>query len=86
MRFDLKSYELESGKLQAFAWPGGYPVFYVTGNCGVLCPKCANDNRKLLNDPDDKQWYVIGVDINYEDYHLFCDNCNSQIEPAYEDD
>jgi hypothetical protein len=31
----------EAGKLITYAWPGGYPVFYVTADAGILCPDCA---------------------------------------------
>jgi len=35
-----------SGKatLPAFAFPGGYPIGYVTGECAVLCSGCAQDS------------------------------------------
>ena len=82
-QFDLDAHRMENGKLPTYAWPGGYPLFYVTADGGILCPKCANDNITLLTDPDDRQWYVIGVDTNYEDDTLQCDNCNQLIEAAY---
>jgi len=67
----------------AIAWPGGYPLFYVTADNGVLCPKCANKNLKLTLCPDDKQWFIAAADINYEDGALYCDNCSGRIESAY---
>ena len=79
-----KTCELENGKLASYAFPGGYLMFYITEDCGVLCPDCANENRELTYDPDDKQWYIIAADINHEDNGLFCDNCCKQIEAAYE--
>ena len=30
------------GELITYAWPGGYPVIYITEDSGVLCPNCAN--------------------------------------------
>ena len=68
-----------------YAWPGGYPMFYITGDGGVLCPKCVNENLELL-DEFDPQWYVIGYDVNYEDEHLYCDHCGEKIESAYGED
>lgn len=82
----LKPYMMENGKVQSYAFTGGYPIYYITADCGVLCPDCVNKNLELLNDKNDKQWHVVAADINYEDNSLYCDNCNKQIESAYGDD
>lgn len=67
-----------------YAWPGGYPIFYLCADGGVLCPKCANDNIALTTDPDaEKDWRIVASDINYEDDWLFCSHCNKLIESAY---
>jgi hypothetical protein len=76
---------MENGRMPAYAWPGGYPLYYMTADCGILCPDCMNDNLELTKDKDDKQWYVIAANANYEDQDLWCDNCNKQIESAYGD-
>ena len=73
----------EKGEYDYYAWPGGYPLFYITKDCGVLCPKCCNENKELLNDEFDKQWFVIAYEINYEDETMYCDHCNEKIESAY---
>ena len=67
------------GKLPAYAWPGGYPVYYLDGEDNVLCSKCAN---KSLNDFIEKFRPIVG-DINYEDASLYCDQCSERIESAY---
>jgi hypothetical protein len=77
--------------LDFYAWPGGYPMYYVTKDNGVLCPQCANDNSALcLAAPDsmdfDPQWALVDFDINYEDTDLYCDHCNNRIESAYAED
>lgn len=82
----IKKYTMENGKVQSYAFPGGYPIHYITADNGVLCPDCVNKNMKLLNDKHDKQWYVVDAEINCEDNSLYCDNCNKQIESAYGDD
>lgn len=66
----------------AWAWPGGYPLFYTTKDGGCLCPTCANDNLELTVQ-DDPQWEIVGQEINYEDTELYCDNCGEHIEGAY---
>ena len=73
------------GTLPAYAWPGGYPIFYITADSGVLCPDCAN-NSEQTRDPVDPQWRLMGQDVNYEDPNLFCDHCDKRIESAYAED
>jgi len=66
----------DNGKLISFAWPGGYPVFYLDKENSVLCPDCAN------RDVDQSQ-EVIAADVNWEDSALYCDDCSKRIESAY---
>jgi len=70
---------------EKYAWPGGYPIYYLTKDGGCLCSKCANDNLELTLG-DDPQWQITDADINYEDTTLYCDNCQEFIESAYGDD
>lgn len=86
MAFNLKDYALENGQLESYAWPGGYPLYYLTKDCGTLCPKCCNENLELLFDPNDPQWFLVAVGVNWEDTSLFCDHCSHRIESAYGDD
>lgn len=65
------------------AFPGLYPIYYVTQDGGILCPKCVNANLGLCADSSDSQWYVIASDINYDNDGMQCDNCGCQIESAY---
>jgi phage FluMu protein Com len=88
----------EDGKFDTYAFPGGYPLFYLCADGGVLCPDCANNNNEVYIDSDDKtpeekearfndpQWHIIAVDINYEDTTMYCDHCNKHIVSAYGDD
>lgn len=67
-------------KVEKYAFPGGYPLFYyVESDDGKFhsCPSCINRNRVGKN--------VIRCDghINYEDDSLYCEVCNKQIESAY---
>lgn len=75
--------------IEAYAWPGGYPIFYVCADGECLCPKCVAENRELIESaPEylDDQWNVIGQDINWEDSSMYCAHCNSRIESAYAED
>lgn len=60
---------------EAYAWPGGYPMYYVQDDSTVLCPKCAEDVEEEL-----------ASDVNWEDPDLYCDECGERIESAYSED
>ncbi len=82
----------DDGTLPAYAWPGGYPLFYICQDGGTLCPACANGGKGSLayvgESPDsinDAQWNVVGQEVNYEDDSLFCDHCNAKVDAAYVD-
>lgn len=79
----------DDGTLASYAWPGGYPIYYICKDSGVLCPKCANSKecKEALEDcPDDAQWLIVAAGINYEDPDLYCDHCSERIESAYAED
>jgi hypothetical protein len=79
-----------------YAWPGGYPTFFVCDDGEALCCKCAwieayevmraiNARNYAISRAQSwkSDWPVVGADINYEDTSLYCANCNEQIESAY---
>ena len=70
-----------SGPLDFCAWPGGYPIIYVT-KCGeVLCAECAEGARDNPDECDP----VEGRDCYYEGPTETCANCGAEIESAYGD-
>jgi hypothetical protein len=81
----------DNGKLPAYAWPGGYPIYYLCADGGCLCPKCANgENGSEAYDgayvPEQgKDWHLVAQDIHYEGAPLVCDHCAAIIESAYGD-
>jgi hypothetical protein len=75
---------LENGKLPAYAFPGGYPIFYLAADNGVLCPDCAN--AYTPDRDNERQLKPVECDINYEDDSLYCEHCNKRIESAYAED
>jgi hypothetical protein len=80
-------YKDEDGKYTSFAWPGGYPVYHICDDSGVLCPTCANDpNNPVHEDKPDDGWRIIGSDINWEDAELSCNQCIRRIESAYSEE
>ena len=80
----------KDGNFRAYAWPGGYPIFYLCEDNGVLCPDCVNSNVKHIVDAtiarDDKQWALAASDANWEDAEMSCDNCGQRIPSAYAED
>lgn len=75
----LKEIRDANGQLPSWAWPGGYPVIYLTRDNLVVCPKCAN--REV-----DQSQEVVAYDINWEDPTLQCDDCSERIQSAYGED
>jgi hypothetical protein len=65
----------ENGALPAWAWPGGYPIVYVTKDGLVVCAKCA--------EPTDCSDPAIAYDVFYEGDPIACDDCGVTIESAY---
>lgn len=78
--------------LSKWAWPGGYPIYYIDGACDSLCPECAEKLRRHVNTQlkEDgfllKEEVIIGQDVNWEDASLYCEDCGRRIESAYAED
>jgi hypothetical protein len=75
-----------AGRLPAYSDLGGYPIFYVVKDGGVLCPACANGaNGSLAAEPEqeDAQWAIVEADIHWEGEAWPCDHCGGDIESAY---
>ena len=62
-------------KLPKWAWPGGYPLYYLDNENNVLCPACASK--------DGYESEPVACDVNWEDPDLYCDDCGERIESAY---
>jgi len=56
---------------------GGYPLFYVSRCNDALCADCVD---QLAEEDSDA---VTTPAINWEDNHLYCDECSTKIESAY---
>jgi hypothetical protein len=68
----------------AYAWPGGYELFFITSDGAAICFNCARENFALIADSIRNDicdgWKVIGCDIaEYYDESLYCDHCSRQI-------
>ena len=65
--------------LDAFAWPGGYPMFYLDGNNSILCADCASESCS----DDIPKFRPVACDVHWEGDPLTCEHCNTDIESAY---
>ena len=57
--------------LPAFAWPGGYPIYYLDAEGSVLCPDCANRNHEYTARLEDAA--II------EEGGVICDQCGATV-------
>jgi hypothetical protein len=77
----------EQLKTGAYAWPGGYPLFFITHDGAALSFDAAKENRELITesiaDDCNDGWQVVGCDVNWEDSELICDHSGEKIESAY---
>ena len=71
-----------------YAWPGGYPLFFITADGAALCHACGRKEARqitaAIRDRDRHGgWCVEAQDVNWEDGTMICDHCSGRIESAY---
>ena len=81
---ELSSLELRKYIRTKYAWPGGYELFGICNDGGVLCCDCmrleyyqiAYSRRHQIND----SWRVVAIDCaaNYDSL-IYCEHCNKTI-------
>ncbi len=75
-----------------YAWPGGYPLYWVMGDGGACkFEVCKAKRREMLmalasGDASDAEWRPIALEVNWEDAGLYCDHTGSRIPSAYAED
>lgn len=81
----ITSLQLRKDIRDRFAWPGGYEMFGITKDGGILCVPCMRNNywqiaysrKNGINDG----WYVEAVGCTEEiDNAEWCSHCNQKIE------
>lgn len=74
-------------KAGPFAWPGGYPVYFICSDGEPLSFRDAWQNAtricSAIRDRDRGGWRVIGAEINWEDPSLFSSHSGERIPCAY---
>ena len=73
----------------AYAWPGGYPLYFVTADGGALSFVSAEENAAQIRDAliardTSSGWCVMALETNWEDRNLTCDHSGARIVCAYE--
>lgn len=73
-----------------YAWPGGYPLFWVMADGGACAFHVAKDERRfmlqaLADNCRSDQWRPVALEVNWEDSLLRCDATGELIESAYGD-
>jgi hypothetical protein len=79
--------DLKQALRKPYAWPGGYPLYFITSDGAALSFKAVRENLRsvlwsIKNGVNDG-WRVQAMDINYEDNELYCDHTGEKIESAY---
>lgn len=69
------------GSLAVYAWPGGYPLFYICHDDRRILVTCVDCARKVEKESDDVR--VVKAHINWRDENLYCEVCDDLIECAY---
>lgn len=73
-----------------YAWPGGYPLYFIMSDGEALSFKAVEENACLIRDAiiqkDNSGWRVVSIEVNYEDDELYCSHSGDKIECAYGED
>ena len=71
----------------SYAWPGGYPLFFIMEDGEAMSRAAVRDNlRSIIDSIANRRgdgWRVIGMEINWEDDSLTCCHTGERIESAY---
>lgn len=67
----------------------GYPIYFICADGGILSVDAAREQRDRIVDAisdegSNRQWEVIGCEINYENTDMYCDHTGKLIPAAYE--
>ena len=70
-----------------YAWPGGYPLYFVTSDGGALSFDTVRAEFRSVLDSvkteTDDGWRVVACDVNWENGSLLDDHTGDPIESAY---
>lgn len=72
-----------------YAWPGGYPTYFITADGGTLSYDAARLERRqiieaIASNDRRSSWRIDAMDINWDNPDLVCDHTGVLIPSAYE--
>ena len=84
----MKTSELKTALRNGpYAWPGGYPLYFVTSDGAALSFDAVRSEYKQvlfsIRHGVNDGWRVIGMQVNWEDPDLYCGHTGKRIESAY---
>jgi hypothetical protein len=69
------------------AWPGGYPMYFITSDGAALSFESVRENLRNVLDSiahrSNDGWRVVAGDVNWENDDLTCDHSSKRIPSAY---
>ena len=74
-----------------YAWPGVYPLFFITQDGAALSFDAAKQKHRhileaIANNHGGSGWRIVALEINWEEPDLYCDHTGKRIESAYAED
>lgn len=73
----------------AYAWPGGYPLFFLLSDGATLSFEALQEKSTLravlssIREKANDGWRVVGCDVNWEDSEMTCAHTGKRIPSAY---
>lgn len=70
-----------------FAWPGGYPLYFITSDGEAISFEAVRENWRevchAVRNGWDCGWRVVACEVNWENPDLYCIHTGDRIESAY---
>lgn len=65
-----------------YAFPGGYELFAITDDGGILCFDCCRADFRLIAESMPRDgWHAVAVECTANtDAEIICDNCHNLIQ------
>jgi len=81
----------------AYAWPGGYPLYFIMADGEAVSFAATKDKwtrRQIIEALADNargaygdhSWFPVALEVNWENTELYCAVTNDRIESAYGDE
>ena len=93
MQIDIISDLRAALRAGPYAWPGGYPKFFLMADGEALSFDALKDRftrrevlASLAHSHRSDQWRVVACEINWEDTGLTCCQTGKPIQSAYGED